>query len=146
MIITPAAYLRRRREAAGLSLDDVAARLTTEPRMAEHVRKSWLELIERGDMPATFSTIVVLRWAYPFDLSVLERLAAIDLAADLPPPRLCRVCACSEADRCVTDAGTCAWVDFELCSLCFFAEPARAATLRRRPAEPARLADRSAAA
>lgn len=114
----PGAYLQRRRIAEGMQVADVAARLSTEPRIAEHLRAEWIALIEAGEMEASFSTISALRCAFPFDLAVLERLALIDLGADLQPPRICRVCACSNYDPCVTDAGACSWAATDLCTAC----------------------------
>jgi transcriptional regulator with XRE-family HTH domain len=119
-MITPGQYLRKRREAAGLSIDDVAERIATVPRWAEHLRRGWLEQIESDDMPASFNTVVVLHQVMKFDLGVLVALTAEKCEA----PQLCVVCACSEADPCVGQSGPCAWVDVDLCSACFFHEPA----------------------
>lgn len=117
--LTPGAYLARRRAAAGLSIVDVAIRLGTDPRIAEHARARWIEQIEADAVPASFNTIVALRWAYPFDLEVLERLVGIALGAHLMPPQLCRVCACSEFDPCSGARDfTCSWVRPDLCSAC----------------------------
>lgn len=91
--LTPGAYLKHRRTAAGLSVHDVAARLGTEPRLAQHVRVDWLRLIEADAHDANFATIVALRTIYDFDLGVLERLALIQSGSDLPEPELCRFCA-----------------------------------------------------
>lgn len=118
--MTPGLYLRTRREAAGLSLDDVAERIATVPRWAQHLRRGWLEQIEGDKMPAIFNTIVVLSQVVQFDLGVLVALTA----EDGEPPRLCRVCACSEEDPCVGHAGPCFWVDVDLCSACLAYEPA----------------------
>lgn len=117
MRLTPGAYLKHRRQAAGLSVADVAARITTEPRSPEHQRGEWLELIEADAAPATFSTIVGLRLIYRFDLTVLAQLEAIAQGADILPPKLCRICACSERDACSDALGHgCFWIDEDLCS------------------------------
>ena len=120
MIFTPGAYLKHRRTAAGLAIVDVAAQLVTEPRMAEHVRAEWIELIEADVHPATFHTIVALRCAYPFSLDVLERLVAIHMGAPYKAPQLCRICACSECDPCVDTVAhsCCAWAGPDLCTGC----------------------------
>lgn len=117
---TPGAYLKHRRTAAGLSVRDVARRLATEPRLAEHVRAELLELIEADAAPMSFYTVVALRAAYPFDLQVLDRLAAIALGMDVDPPRLCRICACSDHDGCApAESGrSCSWWDEDLCTGC----------------------------
>ncbi len=122
--MTPGAYLKHRRTAAGLDLHDVAAALATEPKLAEHVRASWIERIEADIVPMSFSTIVALRRSFRFDLDVLAQLAAIAMHSPIEPPRLCRICACSEADSCLGHCGACSWVDEDLCSACFTYEPA----------------------
>ncbi len=119
MTISPWDYLKLRREAAGVSIADIAATMVTEPRIAEHVRAGWVEQIEAGTMPASFATIVALRHAYRFDLEVLGRLVAIGLGAPLPAPRLCNRCGCSEQDPCTDINGHgCWWTGPELCSAC----------------------------
>jgi hypothetical protein len=84
--LTPGAYLKRQRLEAGLTIADVAARLATEPRIAEHARIEWLELIEADAMPLLFTTVIALRTAYPFDLAQLERLALLRLLDPGAPP------------------------------------------------------------
>lgn len=126
MLITPGNYLRKRREAAGLSSADVAAMIVTEPRLPEHDLIYWLDRIEADVVPATFRTITCLRCCFMFDIEVLEALVAIQLAPAgtpvYPPPRLCRECACSERDACGGDDGFgCSWAADDLCSAC--AEP-----------------------
>ncbi len=117
--MTPGAYLKHRRTAHGLGIHDVAAALATEPRLAEHVRAEWLEKIEADIVPMSFDTIVALRRAFAFDLDILAQLAAIAMHAPVEPPRLCRICACSEADACLGHQGPCTWVEQDLCSTCF---------------------------
>lgn len=86
MFLTPGAYLKETRLAAQLSIADVAARLATEPRIAEHLRVEWLELIEADQMPAAFNTLVALRAIVPFDFAQLERLALLQLIVGGPVP------------------------------------------------------------
>lgn len=119
-VLAPHAYLELRRQAAGLSLADVAARIATEPREPEHLRRERLELIEAGAQPASFSTIVGLRLVFRFDIHVLSVLEAIAQGAAARAPQLCRVCACSDHDPCIDAFGDgCAWVEEDLCSACF---------------------------
>jgi transcriptional regulator with XRE-family HTH domain len=120
MTLTPGQYLRKRREASGLSIDDVAERIATVPRWAQHPRRGWLEQIESDQMPASFNTIVVLHQVIQFDLGVLVALSV----EGRDEPRLCVVCACTETDPCVGHSGPCSWVDVDLCSACFTHEPA----------------------
>jgi hypothetical protein len=124
--ITPGAYLKRRRIRSGLSIADVAARVATEPRTPEHLRGEWLELIEADAAPATFGTVVALRIAYHFDLTVLAQLEAIAQGAELPAPVLCRVCSCSDNDACMDALGcACFWAEPDLCSRCAKQDSAR---------------------
>lgn len=113
--LTPGAYLRLRREAAGISRQDAAERLHTEPRLPTAAREEWIAAIEADVRPASFATIAALRWVYSFDLDVLATLAAAALGFDVRPPRLCRVCACSDQDGCRVG---CRWVAPDLCSAC----------------------------
>jgi transcriptional regulator with XRE-family HTH domain len=96
--MTPGAYLKKRREAARLSIDDVARVIETEPRYALHLRKGWLELIESDETPAAFNTVVALHQVVPFDLDVLIALSIEGREA----PRLCPDCAAG-----LDDDGTC---------------------------------------
>jgi hypothetical protein len=117
--MTPGAYLKHRRTAHGLGVHEVAAVLATEPRLAEHVRAEWLEQIEADIVPMSFNTIVALRRAFTFDLDILAQLAAIAMHSPVEPPRLCRICACSDADACLGHQGACSWIEHDLCSACF---------------------------
>lgn len=125
--MTPGAYIRARRTAAGKSLADVAAAIGTEPQLAEHGRIEWLQAIEADVMPARFDTLVVLRNVFRFSFDVLEQLVQISLGADIGAPQICRICACSEFDACQVDqlgwrspTGRlgCWWVEPDLCSAC----------------------------
>lgn len=119
MTLTPGQYLQKRRAAAGLSIDDVAERIATVPRWAQHLRRGWLEQIESDQMPATFNTIVVLNQVLEFNLSALVALSVEGHNV----PRLCIVCACCEAEPCIGSAGACSWVDADLCSSCVIQVP-----------------------
>ncbi|MES2042572.1 MAG: helix-turn-helix transcriptional regulator [Pseudomonadota bacterium] len=117
--LIPGAYIRKRREAAGLSIADVAARFVTTPESSELDRIHWLTQIEAGILPATFATLTALRAMFRFDWDVLEHLEAITTGRNCPPPQLCRVCACSEYDACLEQSGrTCAWAEPDLCTAC----------------------------
>jgi hypothetical protein len=72
--LTPGADSQRQREAAGLSIADVAARLATEPRWAEHTRAEWLVLIEADATPLLFITVAALGTVFPMDMRELVQL------------------------------------------------------------------------
>lgn len=118
MTLTPGAYLKCRRTAAGLGVEDVAGALATYPTIAEHGRTEWIKQIEADIVPMSWSTIVVLRLLFPFDLTVLERLSLIHLGADMPAPRLCRICAASETGPIGIAVPVWAWAGPDLCIAC----------------------------
>lgn len=117
--LTPGAYLKARRCAAHLDVDDVAFNLVCDPRQPEHARAEWLRLIEADVQPASFATIVALQEVFAFDLDVLAQLQAIALGIGSldGPPRLCRICAASGAP----------WAEADLCHACHHPAPAQVA-------------------
>lgn len=93
-IPTPGAYLRARRWVAGLSIDEVAARIRTDPRLGELDRIQWLKSIEADVVPPSFSTIVALNMVFSFDLNALALLDAIARGqlSSREAPALCSLC------------------------------------------------------
>lgn len=87
---TPGAYLHLQRIAAGVSLDDVAHEIVTEPHLAHHERRNLLEQIETGVVPISIANVAALRSCFDFDVEVLLQLAAVELgivtATDIDPP------------------------------------------------------------
>lgn len=85
--MTPGAYLKHCRLNAGLSLQAIAERLSTEPRLAEHARIELLRGIEEDLFTPTVENLAVLRMAYAFDadLYLAMQLTQIDAPA-LPDP------------------------------------------------------------
>jgi hypothetical protein len=109
--MTPGRYLRLRRRAAGLRLDELPIDGTA------------MLAIERDLRAPTNIEAWGLACAFPFSTVVL-----VSIGRGLIPG-LCRVCGCSEFDPCVEDvaigvAAPCAWVDEDLCSACVGAAPA----------------------
>lgn len=123
-MIAPGDYLRLRREAAGLSLDELALRFDTIPHWPARDRAEWLKAIENGAAALRPGTAVALRWFFRFDPLVLNALIEIAEGLDIHPPRICRRCGCSEWDACPEPGrragGGCAWASLnpELCSRC----------------------------
>lgn len=118
---TPGSYLKARRTAQLLELQDVAQRIGTKPHIPERARIGWLQAIEGDVIPASFHTIETLKGAYRFDLTVLASLAAIARGERDPAfaPRICRICACSWRSPCTHGDEACGWVDGEdLCTAC----------------------------
>lgn len=135
---SPGTYLRLRREAQHLSIDEVAALVRTDPDVPLAARAELLRAIEADLTPISDVVIGSLMRAadigsFRFDPEILVRL--IDRAAgdtSRTPPRLCRKCACSEFDacHCGSQGGHwtgCYWVESDLCSACApFEAPAAA--------------------
>ncbi|MEP9401886.1 XRE family transcriptional regulator [Sphingomonas sp. VNH70] len=93
MILTPGAYLKLRRTAAGLAVEDVAQAIATVPGIPEGERVAWLRLIEADEVPMLWSTIVALHRVFAFDLAILEHFSLPAQGYAVAPPTLCVVCA-----------------------------------------------------
>lgn len=99
--MTPGGYLRLRRIAAGLSLEQLPIDGTA------------MLAIEHGVRVPTMSELTKLLAAFRFSVRVFLMVRAGGT------PRLCRECGCSELDACVGDAGVgCHWVEHNFCSAC----------------------------
>lgn len=120
--MSPGTYLAKRRQAAGLSIEDVAARITSDPRLGEHERAEWLRQIERDEAMATLDVAFALKPVFSFS-PVMLYILGVQYAHGAPlldPPYLCANCACSEADPCIDPAtqSTCGWSASDLCTRC----------------------------
>ena len=109
--IKAGAYLRKRREAAGLTIDEVAAGCALPPHRAAFAVR--LRAIEADQDAAADETLKLLRGAFRFDRTIYR-----DLLSDLPGRQICRNCACSFHDSCVGPGANCHWVEPDLCSRC----------------------------
>lgn len=105
--MTPGEYLRKRRQAAGLSMADVV-RLLGPTRLSRP-----LELIEADVRLPAANDVGLLRTLFAFDPAVLGSLLAGD-AGD----RICTGCGCTEWDPCVAAGPACQWVGIDRCSAC----------------------------
>lgn len=138
--ISPGIYLRKRREAAGLSIEAVAGELALvgNSTFDETVRASGgyagllakLEQDETADLrPVDLQLLVEqLELIIRFDRFVYFAFVAFQSHPSTPLPPICRVCACSWHDACVDRTGPCAWVnagsgELPLCSHCLAREP-----------------------
>lgn len=153
--MTPGTYLRKRREAAGLTLPMVADRIAAlpwaiRPATVDQVRRMavLLRQAEGDDNNLTVPQAMLLRNVYGFDVDIYQSLLlrhsygpAIGVAA----PQLCRYCACSWQDACTEHGNGCAWVpgDPTLCTSCL---PRAAQEARQLHAAEAELREPSAAA
>jgi hypothetical protein len=112
--LRPAAYLRLRREAAGLSVEDVATKLA--PAAAERAAARALVRLLEVDLVVARKARPIERLAacYPLDPAVYYQLAG-----PAPHPPVCRGCGCSEWDPCQhEERGACSWTTPTRCSHC----------------------------
>jgi len=140
--ITPGAYLRKRRTAAALGLIQAGATMATlpwsirRPGTTERLRCiNRLTAAETDRIPFSRPEAELVRNVFAFDVEIYFQLLELHFAAlgarsgseamalraasGLPEPQLCRACACSWHDACVTEAGPCAWTaDPTLCTAC----------------------------
>ncbi|APR53343.1 XRE family transcriptional regulator [Sphingomonas koreensis] len=127
---SPGTYLRMRREAQGLSLDDVAGLFHTQPPVSLASRADLLRSIEADLTPIDDDVVMPLivaaeNGSYRFDPLVLIRLVDLHAGSKVrfALPRLCDKCACSEQDACVTRSPgrfpeACGWIGANRCSAC----------------------------
>lgn len=99
----PGTYIRLRREAARLSIEDVAARVETAPRYSEIDRVAWLHRIESDIATLSPDVAASLDRVFPMSRYVLARLIDLRSYGDLgiEMPRICGGCGCSETDPCI---------------------------------------------
>lgn len=107
--MTPALYLRLRREAAGLTVAQAARRMFGGNAEKVDLAASLIRALEtpgvRARIDMTLERLVV---AFPFDADVYRQLAHDP--ADRHP-RVCGGCGCTQDDACVSGDGhsTCGW-------------------------------------
>lgn len=129
-LMSPGTYLRKRREAAGVALVDLAALMAglpwrvREPELGD-VERLVARLAEAEDDRdnLTLMQAAMLLNAFPLDVDIYEALLLHHHAVrapihGVPRPRVCRRCACSDRDGCHTDRGMCAWASADLCTAC----------------------------
>ncbi len=143
-VFAPGEYLRKRREAAGLTLGEVARQLAAMQfgfiQLDRANLLAHLEKVEASDAGLTLAQAQVLRNIFAFDVGIYDQLLDRHLADELtrrtmPMPQICRGCACSFFDPCLPDPsrgeqdrssssaavgqdGPCHWAENHLCSAC----------------------------
>ncbi|MBB6191168.1 transcriptional regulator with XRE-family HTH domain [Sphingobium wenxiniae] len=121
-MMTPGTYIAKRRQAAGLSIDDVAAMVSTSPRLGVIDRRAWIERIEQDVASISYDVAATLADAFPLSLHVLKQL--IDLRSfgqcSGPEPSLCIHCGCSDRDPCIDPEthAACGWAAGDICTSC----------------------------
>jgi len=113
--LTPAAYLKLRRTAAGLTIAQVAEIIA--PLQADRSEATaFVGLVEAdGVIALRETTLDLLQSAYSFDPDVYRQLSAEPAERH---PRICRGCGCSTYDPCVRDGQCCAWASDSCCTTC----------------------------
>lgn len=94
--ITPGTFVRLRRQALGLGLQDVALMLDTAPAVSTQRRVEWLAAIEADLMPISLRTAIALHDAIRLDLRLLSYWMEVAEGATpslfdalhMPPPDL----------------------------------------------------------
>jgi len=110
MTLTPGAYLRACRSAAGLSVEDIADRVATEPRQSAIVRADWLKSVEADIAPLSVAMVAVLSAILPIDAAIVVELEQHRLGIVDATTPLCTLCGTTDRARCGYPAGTlCIW-------------------------------------
>lgn len=118
--MTPGTYIRLRREAAGLSIEQAEAAIA-----AGMLSAPLAELEADTAMPRGMDG-AVLSYAFAIDDMVLAALCADQGGGD--QVRICRECGCSRNDPCEPRTGLfCAWAEADLCTACTPVEKALSA-------------------
>ena len=140
--MSPGTYLRKRREAAGLSAQAVAGFLVGRhahafaPPPAIGTLEWGIAACERDERPFGADLVARLHGCFPFDLGIYQQLLLLHAGAHCPEPRVCRECACSWNDACRSRSGrgSCALsvTDPTICTACE-ARAARAAAEGEKP-------------
>lgn len=134
--LTPAAYLRLRREAYGLSRHAVADRLAgmmlrrdgeSETHAVARDRDDALALVDQLETPGVVArhreTIMAIGAIVPLDADVYYQLATEPAHRH---PTVCRTCGCSDDDICSGDRGICTSATPIVCTACVEASLAQA--------------------
>ncbi|MBH9537922.1 helix-turn-helix domain-containing protein [Novosphingopyxis sp. YJ-S2-01] len=129
--MSPGTYLRKRREAADRTLEDVARTLRPKWGVAQiNWMVSHLAELENDEAYVTGVVVRNIAATFPMDANVYNALVAIRCGVELDEPQLCRECACSAHDACIDALGHgCSWVEGDptLCTNCREPEPVEGA-------------------
>ncbi len=111
--MTGGSYMRKRREAAGLTIAEVALATVGNGAHVRPLFETRVAEVEADRDAFAPATLAMLRTAFPFSQAIYGALVE-----GLPHGQLCATCACSWDDPCVTVAGACAWAENDLCTRC----------------------------
>lgn len=120
-MLSPGSYLKLRRQAAGLSIEDVAAMVHTAPRLGEIDRCGWISRIENDVAALSPDVIATLADAFRFSRRILQQLIDARSYGDASAlTRICLICGCSDQDPCVdpNSFDCCGWSTADSCTAC----------------------------
>lgn len=122
--MTPGTYLRKRREASGFSIRACAERFAAvdDPALAGLYANQWRSA-ERDISPLGSPFSARIATLIGFDNAIYDRLVAIRFGHNLPVPQICKTCACSWNDPCISEGidlieSPCSWAEADLCTAC----------------------------
>lgn len=148
--MTPGTYLRKRREAAGVSRELAAVAFMPcsnppyhPPTLVAQVLNiaRWLGELEGDRRQVDGIALMQMSGVVPFEREAYDRLVALHLGVDVAPPSICRECGCGVLTACIerVESGipgcfaehACAWsaTDPNLCTACERREAQAAADL-----------------
>lgn len=127
--MTPGTYLRKRREAAGVSRELAAVAFMPcsnppyfPPTLVAQVMDiaRWLYELESDQRYVDGLALMQLSGVVPFEREAYDRLVALHLGVDVAPPSICRECGCGVFTACIDQGHPCAWseTDPNLCTAC----------------------------
>lgn len=127
--MTPGTYLRKRREAAGVSRELAAVAFMPcsnppyhPPTLVAQVLNiaRWLGELESDQSQVDGIALMQMSGVVPFEREAYDRLVALHLGVDVAPPSICRECGCGVLTACIDQGHPCAWseADPNLCTAC----------------------------
>ncbi|EJU14802.1 hypothetical protein LH128_01824 [Sphingomonas sp. LH128] len=128
--MSPGTYLQKRREAAGLTVEQLAVALGVSPGTIRPIRggdfdrlKARLLAAEKGNPSLTMQQAALVRRIFHFDLSIYELLLireSCETPSDFPEPQICSGCGASWLDTCACPAAPAAALapNPTICTVC----------------------------
>lgn len=127
--MTPGTYLRKRREASGIPVDTLGRSMVPADRTAakhDQLGKIFADMLAEAEadrLPLDSAASRIIADIFGFDNEIYDRLVAIRFGHNLPIPQICKACACSWNDPCLSEGvdtieSPCSWAEADLCTAC----------------------------
>ena len=127
--MTPGTYLRKRREASGVSVGTLGQSMVPAGKAAakhDQLGKIFADMLTEAEadrLPLDSAASKLIADLIGFDNSIYDRLVAIRFGHNLPVPQICKTCACSWNDPCLSEGvdtieSPCSWAEADLCTAC----------------------------